>query len=72
MFWWLLQPLIATPQPPLEIGEAHEEWPHRRLSLTDLGHDILAGSRNWLDHAPGERWVGGIRIAPRREAMRRP
>ncbi|SDK35889.1 DUF1835 domain-containing protein [Billgrantia gudaonensis] len=71
-FWWLLQPLIATPQPPLEIGEAHEEWPHRRLSLTDLGHDILAGSRNWLDHAPGERWVGGMRIAPRREAMRRP
>ncbi|MGM0700816.1 MAG: DUF1835 domain-containing protein [Pseudomonadota bacterium] len=72
MFWWLLQPLIATPQPPLEIGETHEEWPHRRLNLTELGRDILAGGRNWLDHAPGERWVGGMRIAPRREAVRRP
>lgn len=67
MFWWLLQPLITAPQPALEISETHREWPHRRLSLTDLGRDVLAGGRNWLDHAPGERWVGGMRIAPRRE-----
>lgn len=65
MFWWLLQPLIAAPLPALEISETHEEWPHRRLTLTELGRDILAGDRNWLDHAPGERWVGGIRVAPR-------
>ncbi|WP_136068666.1 DUF1835 domain-containing protein [Modicisalibacter radicis] len=64
MFWWLLQPLIVAPRPALAISEAHEEWPHRRLGLTGLGHDILAGSRHWLDYAPGGRWVGGIRIAP--------
>jgi len=68
MFWWQIQPLITAPQPALAISETHEEWPDRRLSLTDLGRDILAGGRNWLDHAPGERWVGGMRIAPRREA----
>lgn len=66
MFWWLIQPLITAPQPTLEIGETHREWPHRRLVLTELGQAVLEGRRNWLEHAPDKRWVGGIRISPRR------
>ncbi|MDW5377745.1 DUF1835 domain-containing protein [Halomonas sp. HP20-15] len=46
MFWWLLQPLIATPQAPLEIGDTHKEWPHRQLALTARGRGLLEGRRN--------------------------
>lgn len=66
MFWWLLQPLITTSQPALEISDAHREWPRRRLALTELGQAILEGRRSWLDVTLGERWVGGIRVLPRK------
>ncbi|GAB2797721.1 DUF1835 domain-containing protein [Halomonas shantousis] len=66
MFWWLIQPLITAPEPAMDISDTHQEWPQRRLALTELGRDVLAGRRNWLDYVPGERWVGGIRIVPRR------
>ncbi|SDL21107.1 protein of unknown function [Franzmannia pantelleriensis] len=65
MFWWLLQPLMSVSQPLLQISDTHQEWPHRQLALTGLGQDVLEGRRHWLDHACGERWVGGIRICPR-------
>ncbi|MFG6177877.1 DUF1835 domain-containing protein [Halomonas sp. THAF12] len=64
MFWWLLQPLILAPRPALEIAETQREWPHRRLSLTALGCELLEGRRDWLAHVASERWVGGMRIAP--------
>ncbi|MBD3896493.1 DUF1835 domain-containing protein [Halomonas sp. ML-15] len=64
MFWWLLQPLMAEPRPLLEISDTHEEWPHRQLALTALGQAVLEGQHHWLDHASGERWVGGVRIRP--------
>ncbi|MCG7599334.1 hypothetical protein MHM84_06015 [Halomonas sp. McH1-25] len=66
MFWWLIQPLTTAPEPAMALSSTDKEWPQRRLLLTDLGREMLEGRRNWLDYAPGERWVGGIRIAPRR------
>ncbi|EPC01514.1 hypothetical protein L861_16720 [Litchfieldella anticariensis FP35 = DSM 16096] len=62
MFWWQIQPLVTAPQAVLAISDIHREWPHRRLALTDLGRAILEGSRNWLEHASSERWVGGVRV----------
>ncbi|PMR74482.1 DUF1835 domain-containing protein [Billgrantia endophytica] len=66
MFWWLLQPLISAPQPALEISDTQREWPHRRLAITELGRAILKGQRSWLDITTNERWVGGIRVFPRK------
>jgi hypothetical protein len=41
MFWWLLQPLIAGPEPLLAISEIQREWPHRQLELTERGRAVL-------------------------------
>lgn len=63
MFWWLIQSLLAGEDPALEIVGRHDaEWPHRELALTRTGSDLLTGSRYWLDLAPRERWVGGVRV----------
>ncbi|MFQ3788955.1 DUF1835 domain-containing protein [Halomonas sp. A29] len=43
MFWWLLQSLIAEPEPLLAISDIHREWPHRQLALTKWGRDVLEG-----------------------------
>ncbi|NIC05677.1 DUF1835 domain-containing protein [Billgrantia bachuensis] len=49
MFWWLLQPLIAAPQPLLDISATHREWPHRQLALTERGRNVLTGRRKWAN-----------------------
>jgi len=61
MFAALIRPLIDAPRPLLLEGEG-ESWMHRPLRLTALGEQVLAGQANWLDQAPAERWVGGVRI----------
>ncbi|MOA42180.1 hypothetical protein D3C78_1642090 [compost metagenome] len=61
MFDALLRPLIDTPRPVLLEGEG-DSWHLRPLRLTPLGEQVLAGQANWLDQAPAERWVGGVRI----------
>lgn len=63
MFWWLIQPLLAGKNPALEVTDGQDaEWPHRELTLTRTGSDLLSGSRHWLDLAPRERWIGGVRV----------
>lgn len=47
MFWWLLQPLIAAPEPLLAISDTQQEWPRRELDLTEQGWLVLHGRRNW-------------------------
>ncbi|MBA2780281.1 DUF1835 domain-containing protein [Billgrantia kenyensis] len=51
MFWWLLQPLIAGPEPLLAISEIQREWPHRRLELTVRGRTVLCST---TASGPGE------------------
>lgn len=69
MYWHELAPLleggaISTDAPELE-------WRERPLQLTELGHDVLAGKADWLDHVSETRWVGGIEIVPQSKAWRR-
>jgi hypothetical protein len=33
-----------------------------RLSITDVGREVLRGVRDWLSLLPPPRWVGGVRI----------
>lgn len=41
-----------------------------KLTITDAGHDVLPGQRDWLSLRPPERWVGGVRIAPGQSVWR--
>lgn len=34
------------------------------VSLTQIGHDLLADQKNWLEMGVKDRWVGGIKIKP--------
>lgn len=61
MFHALLRPLIDAPHP-LVHEQPGGEWQRRLVRLTALGEQILLGHINWLDYAPAERWVGGVRI----------
>lgn len=61
MFNALLQPLIHAPHP-LVHEQPGSEWQKRAVRITPLGEQILRGHTNWLDHAPAERWVGGVHI----------
>jgi hypothetical protein len=62
MFHALLRPLIDAPHP-LVHEQPGGEWHQRPVRLTALGEQALLGQINWLDHAPAERWVGGVRIS---------
>jgi hypothetical protein len=53
--------LIDTPQPLID-EQPGDAWERRLLRLTPLGEQVLRGQVNWLDCAPAERWVGGVRI----------
>ncbi|CAD5107658.1 DUF1835 domain-containing protein [Zestomonas carbonaria] len=56
----LLRPLIDAPTPLLIEQQPQLPWAKRPLSLTDLGRQVLAGERHWLDCQAPERWVGGV------------
>ncbi|WP_430472532.1 DUF1835 domain-containing protein [Zestomonas insulae] len=62
MFHALLRPLIDAPTPLLHEEQAELPWPQRPLRLTELGRQVLAGERYWLDCTAPERWVGGVRL----------
>lgn len=61
MFHALLRPLIDAPYP-LVYEQSGGEWQRRLVRITVLGEQMLRGHINWLDYAPAERWVGGVRI----------
>jgi len=71
MFWVILKEMAAAGEPPLRLSFDHEEeWPHAQAELTEAGHELLAGKRDYLDMAPPRRWVGGTEIDPSRPAWR--
>jgi hypothetical protein len=61
----VLRELAAGAEPlVLHGGEpAHEAWHLAPVELTDVGRAVLAGERDWLDFAPHDRWIGGVRIS---------
>lgn len=64
MFHALLRPLIDCPTPLLNESDTHLEWLRRSLTLTPLGHAVLAMKAYWPDHAGHTRWVGGVCVQP--------
>ena len=64
---------LATPPEPLVLrssAQATDAWHRDDISITDLGLAVLAGKRDALDVPLPERWVGGVRIAPRQRNWR--
>lgn len=61
MFHALLRPLIDTPHP-LVHEQPEAEWQKRAVRITALGGEVLLKRSNWLDHAPADRWVGGVQV----------
>jgi hypothetical protein len=37
---------------------------HNKLTLTEVGHAVLNGSRDWHSLKPPPRWVGGVHVQP--------
>jgi hypothetical protein len=35
-----------------------------KLTLTQAGHDVLSGTRDWQSLQPPSRWVGGVHVEP--------
>jgi len=71
-FLALIQYMLAVSEPvltllpgPLDEKPPVKELPFgRRVSITDIGHAVLRGERDWLSLRPPSRWVGGVHIQP--------
>jgi hypothetical protein len=50
--------------------EISREFVEAELSLTDLGHQVLAGEKDWHQINTRSRWLGGVEIVPRSESWR--
>ena len=44
--------------------EISRDFVEGELSLTDLGHQVLAGEKNWHQINTESRWMGGVEIVP--------
>ncbi|MEJ1962365.1 MAG: DUF1835 domain-containing protein [Gammaproteobacteria bacterium] len=59
----------AVEPPFVRSREQRDEREFRnRLTITDAGRAVLAGTRDWHSLKPPERWVGGVFIQPGRPA----
>ncbi|HET9029049.1 MAG TPA: hypothetical protein VFN49_02645 [Candidatus Aquilonibacter sp.] len=67
-FYAILSDLQRSPAPLVEGTEA-------LLQPTALGRRVLGGDADWLEHAPADRWIGGIHLhgahPPRWDTSRR-
>jgi hypothetical protein len=64
MYWYVLNHLYQSENPPLEITAETRElpWPQRVLQLTQTGQTLLRGEVNWREMQKCDRWVGGIHL----------
>jgi hypothetical protein len=51
-------PVLRTIQTPGERSFRN------KLTLTQAGHDVLSGRRDWQSLQPPSRWVGGVHVEP--------
>lgn len=51
-------------------AENSREFVKRELTVTPLGREILAGTRDWQDINTETRWLGGVEIKPGASAWR--
>jgi hypothetical protein len=66
MFWHVLEDFAASSEDPF-TQSGTGEWAGRRLAPTAYGLALLAGEADYMMSYTGERWVGGVRIAPQKE-----
>jgi hypothetical protein len=59
MFFAVLRDLRNADEPALRYDETRGV-----VALTPTGQALLTGDYDWMRCAPGERWVGGVRIHP--------
>jgi len=50
--------------------EISRDFIEGELSLTDLGHQVLAGEKDWHQINTESRWLGGVEVVPRAEGWR--
>lgn len=50
--------------------EISRDFVEGELSLTDLGHQVLAGEKDWHQINTQSRWLGGVEVLPRSEGWR--
>ncbi len=64
MFFHITKEMLRSKEPAVRAdpATAEEDWPRRRIELTDVGRAVLAGERDYLSLGAPERWVGGVRI----------
>ena len=60
-------PVLTFTRIPELAGRISVEAPGKFLQLlaiTELGHAVLRGERDWLSLSPPSRWVGGVHVEP--------
>ncbi len=64
MFYSIVERMRAAQSPPLLVGERGERPAPRSIAtITPPGRALLAGTLDFRDAGPVERWAGGVRIA---------
>jgi hypothetical protein len=64
---------LGTSPEPLVVrsgGNARSTWHADEVAITELGNEVLRGPRDALTLPLPERWVGGVRIAPKQRNWR--
>ncbi len=67
MYWSFLSDLEKAENPPIETeaSAAPQIWPDRRVSLTLIGEELVAGGADFQALGAVPRWVGGVEISRR-------
>lgn len=61
MFWYVLDDMGRTRLPLYQVQD-ELPWPKRKLSITETGEAVLAGTLDYLEIYESERWVGASKI----------
>ncbi len=72
MFWRIIQGMKRTTAPVFTamFDGGNRAWPCERLTISDLGRNVLAGITDYLSLTPPPRWVGGVQIVPGSQCWR--
>ncbi len=66
LYWFVLQQLLDSPQPPLavQLETMDLPWSQRRFDITPLGLALLSKKQHWRSLQTCDRWLGGVLIRP--------
>jgi len=64
MFLFIVESMKRSAEPVFTSAFDGDDrhWPRERLTITALGHAVLARKVDWLSLAPPDRWLGGVHI----------